>query len=506
MLPLFVLIQLAMYDNLKRLYISNAAGKEIFILPKMLNRHGLITGATGTGKTVTLQSLAESFSDAGIPVFAADIKGDLSGVSKLGGGNKKVAERVEELKLADEGFYYKGFPVCFWDVFGEQGHPVRTTISDMGPFMLSRLLNLNDTQTGVLTLVFKIADDNGLLLLDLKDLRKMLEFVGNNKQQFTTEYGNISTASIGAIQRGLLTLEQQNGDKFFGEPALNIFDLIQTSDGKGVINILAADKLMQSPQVYTTFLLWLMAELFEMLPEVGDLDKPKMVFFFDEAHLIFKEAPKALIDKIEQTVKLIRSKGIGIYFVTQNPADIPDSVLSQLGNKIQHALRAYTPNDQKAIRAAARSFRENPAFNTEQVITELGVGEALVSFLDEKGVPQPVERGYIIPPEGQIGPITFDERNNVIKSSMLYGEYEKSIDRESAYEILTERVKQQLQQQEVVKQQKEETKTTKSTKQEKTVLDVFMDQVGRSVSRQVSNEIGKKITRGIFGSLFGKSK
>ena len=488
-----------MYDNLNRLYIANANGKAVEILPKMANRHGLITGATGTGKTVTLQSLAESFSEAGIPVFAADIKGDLSGVSRQGGGNKKVTERVTSLKLDEQGFYHKGYPVCFWDVLGKQGHPVRATISDMGPFMLSRLLNLNETQAGVLTIVFKIADDNGLLLLDLKDLKKMLEFVGNNRQQFTTEYGNVSVASIGAIQRGLLSLEQQNGDKFFGEPALNIFDLIQTNSGKGTINILAADELIQSPQVYTTFLLWLLAELYAQLPEVGDLEKPKIVFFFDEAHLIFKEAPKVLVDKIEQTVKLIRSKGVGVYFVTQNPSDIPEGVLAQLGNRVQHALRAYTPNEQKAVKAAAKSFRENPNINTEKAILELEVGEALVSFLDEKGIPQQVERGYIIPPQGQVGPISYDERNNFIKESAIYGEYEKYIDRESAYEILSERISKQLEAQ----QQQVEKKQTKS-KQEKGLLDVFVGQVGKSVSRQISNEIGKKITRGIFGSIFGK--
>lgn len=495
-----------MLDNSKRLYIGKSGEQEVCILPNMANRHGLITGATGTGKTVTLQTLAESFSAIGVPVFAADIKGDLSGVSKQGGENKKVEERVAEFALRDLGFNYKGFPVCFWDVFAEQGHPVRTTISDMGPFMLSRLLNLNETQEGVLSIVFKIADDNGLLLLDLKDLRKMLEYVGNNRTKFTTGYGAISTASIGAIQRSLLQLEQQGGERFFGEPALNIFDLIQTDGGQGMINILAADKLMQSPRVYTTFLLWLMAELFEQLPEVGDLEKPKIVFFFDEAHLLFKEAPKALVDKIEQTVRLIRSKGVGIYFVTQSPTDIPDSVLGQLGNRVQHALRAFTPNDQKAVRAAAQTFRANPAINTEKAITELGVGEALVSCLDAKGAPQPVERVFILPPQGQIGPITYDERMAIIKESMVYGEYEKSIDRESAYELLQLRVDKELAEQQQVMEQKQAAKVSRTAKPEKSLVEDLMTQVGRSVTRQISNELGRTITRGLFGSIFGKKR
>lgn len=495
-----------MLDKSGGLYIGQSNQREVSLLLNMANRHGLITGATGTGKTVTLQTLAESFSAAGVPVFAADIKGDLSGVSKQGGGNKKVEERVAEFALRDKGFNYKGFPVCFWDVFAEQGHPVRTTISDMGPFMLSRLLSLNETQEGVLTIVFKIADENNLLLLDFKDLKKMLEYVGNNRTQFTTAYGMISTASIGAIQRSLLQLGQQGGERFFGEPALNIFDLIQTEGGQGVINILAADKLMQSPRVYTTFLLWLMAELYEKLPEAGDLDKPRIVFFFDEAHLLFKDAPKVLVDKIEQTVRLIRSKGVGIYFVTQSPTDIPDSVLGQLGNRVQHALRAFTPKDQKAVRAAAQTFRANPAIDTEQAITEMGVGEALVSCLDAKGAPLPVERMLILPPQGQIGPINYDERMGTVKASMVYGEYEKSIDRESAYELLQLRIGQELAQQQQAVEQKQAGKVSRPSKPEKSLVEDLMTQLGRSVSRQLGNEIGRTITRGIFGSIFGKKR
>ena len=415
--------------------IAKNAEQEICLLPQMANRHGLITGATGTGKTVTLQTLAESFSRIGVPVFLSDIKGDLSGVSRAGGGNAKVTARVAQLKL--EGFAHRGYPVTFWDVFGKQGHPLRATISDMGPLMIGRMLNLNEVQQGVLALVFKIADDNGLLLLDLKDLRAMVQSVGENASDFTTEYGNISTASVGAIQRGLLQIETQGGDQLFGEPMLNIEDLMQTdSNGYGMINILAADQLMTSPKVYSTMLLWLMAELFENLPEAGDLEKPRLVFFFDEAHLLFNDAPAVLLDKVEQVVRLIRSKGVGVYFVTQNPADVPDKVLGQLGNRVQHALRAFSPRDQKAVKAAAETMRDNPALDEVSIITELGVGEALVSCLDEKGTPGIVERALIVPPEGQIGPITEDERRAVIAGSLLAGHYEKEIDRESAYEIL----------------------------------------------------------------------
>ena len=408
---------------------------DTFLLPQMANRHGLIAGATGTGKTITLQVLAEHFSQLGVPVFMADVKGDLAGISQPGGTSPKVQERIRQLQL--DGFTFGGCPVTFWDVFGENGHPVRSTISELGPLILGRLLQLNDTQTGVLSLVFRIADENGLLLLDSKDLRAMLQFVGDNAAQFTTEYGNISAASIGAIQRNLLALDDQGADKFFGEPALNLDDLLQTdSAGRGVVNILSADRLMQSPKVYSTFLLWLLSELFERLPEAGDLPKPKLVFFFDEAHLLFADTPPPLLEKIEQVVRLIRSKGVGVYFVTQNPRDIPDNVLGQLGNRVQHALRAFTPRDQQAVRSAAETFRTNPKLNTETALTELAVGEALVSLLDERGQPGIVERAFICPPRSQIGPINPQQRQQIVRSSLVYGVYENAVDRESAYERL----------------------------------------------------------------------
>lgn len=423
------------------LLIAKNKDHELSLLPELANRHGCITGATGTGKTVTLQTLAQALSDIGVPVFMADVKGDLSGIAKPGSATGKIKERFEMLGLEQPA--WAGAPVTFWDVYGEKGHPVRATISDLGPLLLARMLNLNDTQQGVLQLVFKIADDNGMLLLDTKDLRAMLQYVGDNSATFQTEYGNISSASIGAIQRGLIGIDEQGGDQFFGEPMLNIEDLMQTdARGKGVINILAADKLMNSPRLYSTFLLWMLSELFEHLPEVGDMDKPKLAFFFDEAHLLFSEAPKPLLQKIEQVVRLIRSKGVGVYFVTQNPLDIPDTVLGQLGNRVQHALRAYTPRDQKAVQAAAQTFRPNPELDVVQVITELGVGEALVSFLDEKGRPTIVERGFVLPPPSQIGPITDAERSALINSSVVAGVYEKAVDRESAYEKLKERASQ----------------------------------------------------------------
>ncbi|MFL9922916.1 DUF853 domain-containing protein [Herbaspirillum lusitanum] len=414
--------------------IARNSTLELALLPQLVNRHGCITGATGTGKTVTLQVLAQALSDIGVPVFMADVKGDLSGLGKAGVAGDKTRERLSRLGMDEP--HWAAAPVAFWDVFGEKGHPVRATISDMGPLMLARMLNLNDTQQGVLQLVFKIADDNGLLLLDSKDLRAMLQHVGEHSAEYKNEYGNISSASIGAIQRGLIGIEEQGGDKFFGEPMLNIEDWMQTDNGKGVINILAADKLLNAPRLYSTFLLWMLSELFEHLPEVGDLDKPKMVFFFDEAHLLFDEAPKPLLQKIEQVVRLIRSKGVGVYFVTQNPLDIPDTVLGQLGNRVQHALRAYTPRDQKAVQAAAETFRVNPQLNTAQAITELAVGEALVSFLDDKGRPNVVERAFVLTPASQIGPLTEDERKAVIAGSLVAGVYEKAIDRESAYERL----------------------------------------------------------------------
>ncbi|WP_140628759.1 helicase HerA-like domain-containing protein [Methylibium rhizosphaerae] len=407
---------------------------ECHLLPALANRHGLITGATGTGKTISLQTLAENFSKIGVPVFMADVKGDLTGISQAGSLPPKVAKVIEERGLpAPQSL---ACPTTLWDVFGEQGHPVRATVSDMGPLLLGRMLNLNDTQQGVLQIVFKIADDNGLLLLDLKDLRAMLQHVGDNAGEFTTEYGNVSAASVGAIQRGLLTIESQGGEKFFGEPMLDISDFMQTVDGKGVVNILAADKLLNAPRLYATFLLWMLSELFETLPEVGDLDKPKLVFFFDEAHLLFDDAPKALVDRIELVVRLVRSKGVGVYFVTQNPLDVPDSVLGQLGNRVQHALRAFTPRDQKAVKSAAETMRANPRLDIATAITELAVGEALVSLLDEKGRPGITERVYVLPPGSQIGPITPDQRKALLQGSLVAGAYEKAVDRESAYEKL----------------------------------------------------------------------
>jgi uncharacterized protein len=405
------------------------------LLPALANRHGLITGATGTGKTITLQKLAESFSAIGVPVFMADVKGDLTGITQKGSLSGKLAGILKDRGLPEPASIL--CPATLWDVFGEAGHPVRATVSDMGPLLLARMLALNETQQGVLNLVFKIADDNGLALLDMKDLRAMLQFVGDNAKEFTTEYGNISAASVGAIQRGLLQIEEQGGDKFFGEPMLDIGDFMQTVDGKGVINILTADKLMTAPRLYATFLLWMLSELFEALPEVGDLDKPKLVFFFDEAHLLFNDAPKALVERIELVVRLVRSKGVGVYFVTQNPLDVPDTVLAQLGNRVQHALRAFTPRDQKAVKSAAETMRANPKIaDMAAAITELAVGEALISFLDEKGRPSITERVYVHPPGSQIGPITPDQRKALIAGSLVAGTYEKVVDRESAYEKL----------------------------------------------------------------------
>src|SRR5918999_2783090 len=402
------------------LLVAKTGKKELALLPALANRHGLITGATGTGKTVTLQALAQRISSIGVPVFMADVKGDLAGMAKPGGANAKVAERLKALKVSVP---YEACPVAFWDLYGKAGHPVRATVSDMGPLLLGRMLGLNDTQQGVLTIVFKIADDHGLLLLDLKDLRAMLQHVGDNAAQFKTAYGNVSAASIGAIQRGLLGLENQGAAQFFGEPMLDIGDLMQTREAhpnpRGVVNILAADALMNSPKLYSSFLLWLLAELFENLPEVGDPEKPKLVFFFDEAHLLFSEAPKALVEKVEQVVRLIRSKGVGIYFVTQSPLDVPDDVLGQLGNRLQHALRAFTPRDQKAVRAAAETFRANPGLDVSQAITELGVGEALVSTLQEKGVPSIVDRALIRPPASRIGPAVPEERARAAAASPL---------------------------------------------------------------------------------------
>jgi DNA helicase HerA-like ATPase len=492
--------------------IAKSGKDEIFLLPQMANRHGLITGATGTGKTVTLQSLAQSFSQRGVPVFMADVKGDLAGISQPGASTGKAADRFKELGISTA---YEGVPVTFWDVFGEAGHPVRATISEMGPLLLSRLLNLNDTQAGVLTIAFKVADDQGLLLLDMKDLRAMLQFVGDNAASLKTQYGNVSAASIGAIQRGLLTLEQQGAMKLFGEPALNIDDLMQTdSRGHGMVNILAADKLLQSPAVYSTFLLWLLSELFETLPEVGDPEKPKLVFFFDEAHLLFTDAPKQLLDKIEQVVRLIRSKGVGVYFVTQNPLDVPDIVLGQLGNRVQHALRAFTPRDQKSVKAAAETFRANPRFDTEEAITQLAVGEALVSMLDEKGMPRPVERALIVPPTSQIGPITPQQRQQLIANSVVAGVYEKDVDRESAFEMLQARGKQAVEAQQAppIPQQSQPGggllgglggifSQPTGGRGRQTVAEAAV----MSAVRAASSSVGRQLVRGVLGSLLGGS-
>lgn len=418
--------------------LARHADIECLLLPALANRHGLITGATGTGKTISLQKLAESFSKLGVPVFMADVKGDLTGISQAGNPGEKLLATLKDRGIdAPEKL---ACPTTLWDVFGEQGHPVRATVSDMGPLLLARMLALNETQAGVLQMVFKIADDHGLLLLDLKDLRAMLQHVGDNASTFTTQYGNVSAASVGAIQRGLLQIEAQGGDKFFGEPMLNIADFMQVDGGLGVVNILAADKLMNAPRLYATFLLWMLSELFEQLPEVGDLDKPKLVFFFDEAHLLFKDAPAALVERIELVVRLVRSKGVGVYFVTQNPLDIPDAVLGQLGNRVQHALRAFTPRDQKAVKSAADTMRAKPGLDIAAAITELAVGEALVSLLDEKGRPSITERVFVLPPGSQIGPITPAQRQALVANSLVAGVYEKQVDRESAYERLTGRV------------------------------------------------------------------
>lgn len=470
--------------------------RDLVLLPQMANRHGLVAGATGTGKTVTLQVLAESFSRLGVPVFMADVKGDLAGISQPGGGNAKVEQRLKLLNLSN--FSYDGCPTVFWDVFGELGHPVRTTVSEMGPLLLGRLLGLNETQSGVLSIVFKIADDQGLLLLDLKDLRLMVQHVGDQAAQYRTEYGNISTASIGAIQRGLLSLEEQGADRLFSEPALNLDDLMQTDpQGRGVMNILAADRLLQSPKLYATLLLWLLSELFEALPEVGDRDKPRLVFFFDEAHLLFDDAPEALLDKIEQVVRLVRSKGVGVYFVTQNPLDIPQKVLGQLGNRVQHALRAFTPSDQKAVRSAAQTFRANPKLNVEEAITQLEVGQALVSFLDEKGSPGVVERAFVLPPHSQIGPIAPETRQKIIKESAVYGSYEKVLDRESAYEILKKRAEQSVGDQPLA-QPKIVRKS--AGRQRQTVAEAAM----KSAARAAAGQLGRQLMRGMLGSLFRK--
>ena len=487
---------------------------ELYLLPGLTNRHGLVAGATGTGKTVTLQVMAEALSAIGVPVFAADVKGDLSGISQAGKSSPKFDARVQALGLGE--WRFAGCPVVFWDVFGTQGHPVRATVSEMGPLLLSRILNLNDTQAGVLTLVFKIADDGGLLLLDMKDMQAMLQHVGENAKEYQTQYGNISAASIGAIQRGLVALGQQGGDLFFGEPALNIEDLLQVDgQGRGVVNLLAADRLMQSPQLYATFLLWLMSELFEKLPEVGDPEKPKLVFFFDEAHLLFKDLPGVLQNRIEQVVRLIRSKGVGVFFVTQNPVDVPDTVLGQLGNRVQHALRAFSPRDQKAVKAAAQTFRANPKLNVEAVITEMGVGEALVSFLDEKGVPGMVERAMVCPPHSQIGPVTPEQRAGIIRTSVLAGVYETAVDRESAYEKLKGKAAASATAPAGASTSSgwmgglEAAGTAVggvlgagSGRRGDTVVQAMM----KSAARTMGSTVGRQLIRGVLGSLLGGSK
>lgn len=512
--------------------IAQHGATQCFLRPDKANRHGLITGATGTGKTITLQTMAEGFSSIGVPVFLSDVKGDLTGISQPGTLDEKLAKVVTERALPAPDF--AAFPTTLWDVFGDQGHPVRATVSDLGPLLLARMLNLNETQAGVLQLVFKIADDDGLLLLDMKDLRAMCQLVGDNASEFTTEYGNISAASIGAIQRGLMQIEAQGGNKFFGEPMLNIEDFLQThSDGRGIINVLAADKLMSAPRLYATFLLWLLSELFESLPEVGDLDKPKIVFFFDEAHLLFADAPKVLLERIELVVRLVRSKGVGVYFVTQNPLDIPDSVLAQLGNRVQHALRAFTPRDQKAVKAAADTMRPNPALDIGAVITELAVGEALVSFLDEKGRPGVTERVYVLPPASQIGPITPAQRQTLMTESIVAGVYEKTLDRESAHEKIKGHVESRLtrtptsstptgtgRQNGEQAASRDET-TTPPASAEGGLLDsigsIFGggarrtrtsagEQMIRSAASAVGREVGRQIIRGVLGGIFGGAK
>ncbi len=500
------------------------------LLPGLANRHGLITGATGTGKTVTLQTLAEQFSNIGVPVFMADVKGDLSGISQPGSFGEKMSAILKDRGITPPAS--QACPTTVWDVFGELGHPVRATVSDMGPLLLARMLNLNDTQAGVLNLVFKIADDNGLLLLDMKDLRAMLQHIGDNARQFTTEYGNISAASIGAIQRGLMQVEQQGGDKFFGEPMLDISDFMQTVDGKGVINVLAADKLMNAPRLYATFLLWMLSELFETLPEIGDPDKPKLVFFFDEAHLLFNEAPKVLIERIELVVRLVRSKGVGVYFVTQNPLDIPDSVLGQLGNRVQHALRAFTPRDQKAVKSTAQTMRPKAGLDIEAAITELAVGEALVSLLDPKGRPSETERVFVVPPGSQLGPITDAQRQQLRQNSLVAGVYEKVVDRESAYEMFAQHAGQRGAEASAEVSSALAAKTPRipgADKQQAPAdsggfgnlvnealfgrtgprggqYDGLVQTMAKTAARSVASGLGRQLVRGMLGGLLGGSK
>ena len=494
-----------MYDKEKGLYVAHGPNGPISICGKMANRHGLIAGATGTGKTVTLQVLAETFSQAGVPCFMADMKGDLSGISQTGAMSGFIEKRCAEFGITSPEF--GSCPVRFFDVFGEQGHPMRTTVSNMGPQLLARLLELNETQTGILNIVFRIADDRGLLLIDMKDLRSMLDYVAKNAKQYTSTYGNITAQSVGAIQRALLTLENQGAEKFFAEPSFDIYDLLQCEQGKGVMNVLAADKLMLNPKLYSTFLLWLLSELYAQLPEVGDMDLPKLVFFFDEAHMLFDETSKALVDKIEQVVRLIRSKGVGVYFITQSPTDIPEDILGQLGNRVQHALRAFTPKDQKAVKTAAETFRENPAFKTAEAIMELGTGEALVSFLDEKGAPSVVERAKILFPLSQIGAVTDGQRGQIINQSRLYGKYDKVIDRESAFEMLMEEAEAALKAEqeaaeaaaaaEAAEAEEKASRSKKSGKGGGLLKGIFGAMVGAvvtSVTSSIGTEVSKKVT------------
>ncbi|MDI3441898.1 DUF853 domain-containing protein [Erwinia sp. V90_4] len=492
------------------LLIAQTTEHQLHLLPAMANRHGLITGATGTGKTVTLQKLAESFSNIGVPVFMADVKGDLTGIAKEGAESEKLSARLA--KIGVSGWTPQSNPVVLWDIFGERGHPVRATVSDLGPLLLARLLNLNEVQSGVLTIIFRVADDQGMLLLDFKDLRAMTQYIGDNAKAFQSQYGNINSASVGAIQRGLLALEQQGAEYFFGEPMLDIKDWMRTdADGKGVINILAAEKLYQMPKLYATSLLWLLSELYEQLPEAGDQEKPKLVFFFDEAHLLFDEAPAVLLDKIEQVIRLIRSKAVGVYFVSQNPADIPDAVLGQLGNRVQHALRAFTPKDQKAVKVAAQTMRANPAFDTVTAIQELGTGEALISFLDEKGSPSVVQRASVIAPGSRMGPVTDDERNGLINHSALSGKYEEAVDRESAYELLQKGV-----------QAATDNASAPAAKGDAVAVDdgilgglkdILFGSTGprggkregvvQSVAKSAARQITNQIIRGVLGSIMG---
>ena len=497
---------LIMLDKERGLYVAHSDNGPISIVGKMANRHGLIAGATGTGKTVTLQVLAETFCQAGVPCFMADMKGDLSGISQPGRLSGFIQKRLPEFGIEDPQF--QSCPVRFFDVYGEQGHPMRATVSDMGPQLLGRLLELNETQTGILNIVFKFADEKGLLLLDLKDLRSMLDYVAKNASALTTAYGNVSAASVGAIQRALLTLENQGADKFFGEPDFDVYDLLQCEGGKGVMNVLAADKLMLNPKLYSTFLLWLLSDLYARLPEVGDMELPKLVFFFDEAHMLFDDTSKALVDKIEQVVRLIRSKGVGVYFVTQSPTDIPEAILGQLGNRIQHALRAFTPKDQKAVRTAADTFRANPAFKTDEAIMNLETGEALVSFLDEKGAPSMVERAKILFPLSQIGAITEDQRDALIKQSRIYGRYDKVVDRESAFEVLLKQAEEDAKAAEAEKAAIQEAEEQKAKEKEaaKKKKNGIGSKIFAAVATAVAASVARSVGNAVSDSITGKKK